>query len=184
MPAWSWWAPIRCGSSPRVRVRRGRARSRSRHRPASCRSGRTRRCRRARARGWRGPGLAVLQALDQRAGGQAEHVLVERELHRRRALVLSGRRRRPSYRSAPKRRRAISSQVGEPAPAPLLRVLLEEKLERGQEADDLLLAALRRAPDAACRQPAPACACRTGSPAGSTARNRCHDRAAGAPPIG
>jgi hypothetical protein len=32
--------------------------------------------------------LAVLQALHQCEGGKAERVLVERELHRRRALVL------------------------------------------------------------------------------------------------
>ena len=34
-------------------------------------------------------GVALLQALRQLAGGEAERVLVERELHRGRALVLS-----------------------------------------------------------------------------------------------
>src|SRR5215208_3171265 len=151
MPAWSWWAPIRYGLSPRVEFGadasdddRGIARlhaGRAEDDDAVAHARVVRMDRR----------IAVLQAFDERAGRQAEHALVDRKLDRRRALVFliddgDGR----TVHS----RKAVSDLLAgpAPAPAPLLRILLEEELERGEEADDLLLAALRRAPDAACRK--------------------------------
>src|SRR5215217_3946067 len=73
---------------------------------------------------WR---IAVLQALDERAGGQAEHGLVDRKLDRRRAFVFlvdEGDRRTVHSRKAVSDLRAGR----EPAPAPFLRILLEEEL--------------------------------------------------------
>src|SRR3954468_5731526 len=152
MPAWSWWwAPIRCGSSPRVELGADASDDdRGIARPHAGRAEDDDAVPHARVVGM-DRRVAVLQAFDERAGGQAEHALVDRELDRRRAFVFlvdHGDHR------AVHSLKAVSVLLAgrEPAPAPLLRILLEEELERGEEADDLLLAALRRAPDAACRK--------------------------------
>src|SRR5215212_3572363 len=127
MPAWSWWAPIRYGLSPRVELGadasdddRGIARlhaGRAEDDDAVAHARVVRMDRR----------IAVLQALDERAGGQAEHALVDGKLDRRRAFVFlvdEGDRR--TVHSL----QAVSDLLAgrEPAPAPLLRVLREEEL--------------------------------------------------------
>src|SRR3954453_13288827 len=154
MPAWSWWwAPIRCGSSPRVELGADASDDdRGIARPHAGRAEDDDAVPHARVVGMDRRG-AVLQAFDEGAGGQAGDAPVAPGLHRRRAfvfLVAHGDHR------AVHSLKAVSDLLAgrEPAPAPLLRILLEEELERGEEADDLLLAALRRAPDAACRSAA------------------------------
>src|SRR3954452_7168432 len=151
MPAWSWWAPIRCGSSPRVELGADASDDdRGIARPHAGRAEDDDAVPHARVVGMDRRG-GLLQAFDERTGGQAEHALVDRELDRRRAFVFlvdEGDRRTVHSRKA-----ASDLLAGrEPAPAPLLRILLEEELEGGEEANDLLLAALCRAADAACRK--------------------------------